>query len=152
MDFGWINLFGGIIVLLILIPNIIYAVKTKNQTPTGTQIPKFLLLCEQVGRYGCIILMWLPLFVWKFGFDSGTGFVLYLVLNSALILAYYIIWIVYFREVKFQKKTLKTRMELALIPTAIFILSAILLKHYCLLAFAVLFGICRLRITKLSGT
>ena len=30
MEFGWINLFGGIIVILILIPNIVYAVKKKS--------------------------------------------------------------------------------------------------------------------------
>lgn len=33
MEFNWINLFGGVIVLLILIPNIIYALKNKEETP-----------------------------------------------------------------------------------------------------------------------
>ena len=39
MEFGWINLFGGIIVLLLLIPNIVYALKTGRSgtcAPTGS--------------------------------------------------------------------------------------------------------------------
>lgn len=30
MEFGWINIFGAAIVILIMIPNIIYAVKHKQ--------------------------------------------------------------------------------------------------------------------------
>ena len=69
MEFGWINLFGAGIVVLIMIPNIIYAVRQK-QDEAQAIIPKYLSACEQVGRYGCIVLMWLPLLVWKFGFGS----------------------------------------------------------------------------------
>lgn len=36
MEFGWINLFGAVIVVLILIPNIIYAVRYK-QDETRTE-------------------------------------------------------------------------------------------------------------------
>lgn len=31
MKFGWINLFGAAIVVIMLIPNIVYAVKNKNK-------------------------------------------------------------------------------------------------------------------------
>lgn len=31
MEFNWINLLGGVIVLLILIPNIIYALKNRKK-------------------------------------------------------------------------------------------------------------------------
>ena len=30
MEFGWINVFGAIIVTLMLIPNIVYAIKNRN--------------------------------------------------------------------------------------------------------------------------
>lgn len=72
MKFGWINLFGAIIVLLIIIPNIIYALRNKNETE-APDVPQYLTVCEQIGRYGCIILMWLPLMVWEFGFKSVNG-------------------------------------------------------------------------------
>ena len=31
MEFGWINVFGAVIVILMLIPNIIYALKNKGE-------------------------------------------------------------------------------------------------------------------------
>ncbi len=31
MEFGWINVFGAIIVILLLIPNIVYAIKNKDE-------------------------------------------------------------------------------------------------------------------------
>ena len=37
MEFGWINLFGAGIVVLIMIPNIIYALKRK-QSKTGKEV------------------------------------------------------------------------------------------------------------------
>ena len=33
MEFGWINVFGACIVVLMLIPNIIYAIKNKGEEP-----------------------------------------------------------------------------------------------------------------------
>lgn len=134
MEFGWINLFGAVIVLLIMIPNIIYALKNKNETE-DINVPRYLTVCEQIGRYGCIILMWLPLMVWKLGFKSNEEFVIYLFSNSVLIIAYYLCWAGYFKQ-----KTLKKGMILAIIPTIVFLVSALLLHHWLLALFALLFG------------
>lgn len=38
---GWLNTFGLILVVLLLIPNIIYAVKIKNQRNQCTNMPIF---------------------------------------------------------------------------------------------------------------
>ena len=144
MEFGWINLFGAGIVVLIMIPNIIYAARQK-QDETQIEVPHGLSACEQVGRYGCIILMWLPLLVWKFGFGSVEEFLIYLIGNGALLLCYYLSWMLYSR-----KKTLSVAMALAIIPTAIFLLSGILLQHWLLAAFAILFGACHCTITYMT--
>ena len=40
MEFGWINLFGAGIVVLIMIPNIIYAAREK-QAETQTKVPDY---------------------------------------------------------------------------------------------------------------
>ena len=144
MEFGWINLFGAGIVVLIMIPNIIYAAGQK-QDETQIEVPRGLSACEQVGRYGCIILMWLPLLVWKFGFGSVEEFLIYLIGNGALLLCYYLSWMLYSR-----KKTLSVAMALAIIPTAIFLLSGILLQHWLLVAFAILFGACHCTITYMT--
>lgn len=144
MEFGWINLFGAGIVVLIMIPNIIYAARQK-QDETQIEVPHGLSACEQVGRYGCIILMWLPLLVWKFGFGSVEEFLIYLIGNGALLLCYFLSWMLYSR-----KKTLSVAMALAIIPTAIFLLSGILLRHWLLVAFAILFGFAHCTITYMT--
>lgn len=144
MEFGWINLFGAGIVVLIMIPNIIYAARQK-QDETQIEVPHGLSACEQVGRYGCIILMWLPLLVWKFGFGSVEEFLIYLIGNGALLLCYFLSWMLYSR-----KKTLSVAMALAIIPTAIFLLSGLLLRHWLLVAFAILFGFAHCTITYMT--
>ena len=144
MEFGWINLFGAGIIVLIMIPNIIYAAGQK-QDETQIEVPRGLSACEQVGRYGCVILMWLPLLVWKFGIGSVEEFLIYLIGNGALLLCYYLSWMLYSR-----KKTLSVAMALAIIPTAIFLLSGILLHHWLLVAFAILFGACHCTITYMT--
>ena len=144
MEFGWINLFGAGIVVLIMIPNIIYAARQK-QDETQIEVPHGLSACEQVGRYGCIILMWLPLLVWKFGFGSVEEFLIYLIGNGALLLCYFLSWMLYSR-----KKTLSVAMALAIIPTAIFLLSGLLLRHWILVAFAILFGFAHCTITYMT--
>ena len=144
MEFGWINLFGAGIIVLIMIPNIIYAAKQK-QDETQIKVPRYLSACEQLGRYGCIILMWLPLLVWKFGFGSVEEFLIYLIGNGVLLLCYYLFWMFYSR-----KRTLSVAMALAIIPTAIFLLSGILLRHWLLVVAAILFGSAHCMITYMT--
>ena len=144
MEFGWINLFGAVIVLLIMIPNILYAVSNKESSEE-LSVPRYLTVCEQIGRYGCIILMWLPLMVWKFGFKSDEEFVIYLFFNGFLIIVYYLCWVGYVKH-----KTLKKGMALAIIPTTVFLVSALLLRHWILVFFALLFGFAHIRITYLT--
>lgn len=141
MEFGWINLFGAIIVVLIMIPNIIYSVKNKEECMKIIS-PKIIVILEQIGRYGCIVFMWFPLFVWKFGFDSAIGFELYIIGNAILLLLYYFFWAMYFK-----KKTLVKGLVLAIVPTMIFLISGALLKHWLLILCAFIFGIAHVWIT-----
>ena len=92
MEFGWINLFGMVIVLLMLVPNIIYAVRNKDEKNLCTN--RAMNLIEQIGRYACIVLMWLPLLVWRFGFAGVPEMLLYLCGNAALLAAYLILFAV----------------------------------------------------------
>ena len=32
MEFGWINLFGAVIVIVMMIPNIVYAIRNRDKT------------------------------------------------------------------------------------------------------------------------
>lgn len=133
MEFGWINLFGAVIVILMLVPNVVYALKHKGEKNLCTN--RLMNAAEQIGRYACIILMWLPLLVWKFGFAGVCEMVLYLTGNAALLAAYWIAFAVYMK-----RKSRGLALALAAIPACIFLLSGILLRHWLLAGFAVLFA------------
>lgn len=140
MEFNWINLFGGVIVLLILIPNIIYALKNKEETPEKSNI--IIRIIEQVGRYACMLLMIVPLFVGEFGFSPLEFMFNYLIGNLILLVFYYIFWVLFVKN-----KSLDKALALAAIPTLIFINSAISVKHWTLLVFALLSGASHIYIT-----
>ena len=140
MEFGWINVFGAVIVILILIPNIIWALKNKGEKNLCTN--KIMNLIEQIGRYGCIILMWLPVYVWKFGFPSVFEMILFIVGNGLLISVYWIVFAVYMK-----KKNAKLALTLAVLPACIFLLSGILLRHWLLVGSAVLFAVGHIFVT-----
>ena len=127
--------------ILLLIPNIIYAVRVKNQKNKCTN--KFMNILEQIGRYGCMFLMIFNIGIVESGFPSINAFIIYLVGNTVLMLSYWIIWMLYFN-----KQTYREQMALAVIPTGIFLLSGITMLHYFLIIFAVIFGIGHIYVTS----
>ncbi len=145
MEFGWINVFGAVIVVLMLIPNIVYAVKNKDEKNLCTD--RLMNIIEQVGRYACIVLMWLPLFIWKFGFGSVEAFLIYMFGNGALLAAYWVVYAFYLR-----RKNIGLALTLAIIPTGIFLLSGVLLRHWALVLFAVIFAVGHIYVTWINGS
>lgn len=99
-------------------------------------------IIEQVGRYGSMTFMILPLFVWEFGFSSVFMMFIYVLGNGTLLLAYLIIWVFYFK-----KQTMGKAMMLAIIPTCIFLLSGLTLYHWALVVAAVIFGLGHIYVT-----
>lgn len=140
MEFGWINAFGAAFVILMLIPNIVYAIKNKDEEDLCSN--RFMNIIEQIGRFACIVLMWLPLLVWKFGFSSVPEMLLYLAGNGILIIVYWIAFAVYLK-----RKTKGLALALAIIPACIFLLSGILLRHWLLAGFAVIFAVGHIFVT-----
>jgi len=141
MKFGWINLVGAVIVILLLIPNIVYAIRNKAGKNLCTN--KYINLMEQIGRYTCIVLMWLPLFVWEFGFANVSEMLIYLAGNGILLAAY---WSVFARYLK--KKTARRALILAVLPACIFFLSGLLLRHWLLAGFSILFAVGHIYVTQ----
>lgn len=140
MEFGPINLAGGILVALILVPNIIYALRNPGAENKCTN--KWMNLLEQVGRYGSMALMVLPLGVWKFGFPSLGDLLLWLFGNGTLLLLYWGCWIPYLC-----RPSRKLAIALAVIPTCIFILSGLTLQHWLLVIAGIVFGIGHIYVT-----
>lgn len=129
----WLNIFGLIIIMLMLAPNIVYAYKNKNAVNKCTN--RVMNALEQTGRYGSMFLMVFNIGIWEFGFASKSGFLCWLMVSAILLLAYWAFWLVYFKTPKSIFAVL-----LAVIPSAIFIASGLFLRHWLLVLFGCLFA------------
>lgn len=140
MSFGWINVFGAIIVVLMLVPNVVYALKNRGEENRCTN--RWMNLLEQIGRYGCIAFMWFPLLVGKFSFRSVPQMTLYLGGNGALLAVYWFVYARYLRE-----RTRRRALTLAVVPACIFLMSGLLLRHWLLVVFALFFAVGHIYVT-----
>lgn len=132
MEFNWINVFNGVTIVLMLIPNIIFSIKNKEKKPIKAN--KIAVIIEQISRYGCMLLMIFPVLIWEFGFSPIEFMFVYLIGNIILLILYFVFWVLYFK-----KKTLKTGVALSIIPGLIFINSAASVKYWILLFVAIVF-------------
>ena len=136
----WLNVFGLILVILLLIPNIVYAIKVKDQKNLCTN--KFMNILEQIGRYACMFLMVFNIGIAEFGFGSMEAFLIYVIGNVLLLLSYWVIWILYFHKQSFGRQ-----ITLAILPTCLFLLSGITMRHYLLILFGLVFGVGHVYVT-----
>lgn len=140
MEYDFLCVTGLIIVAILMLPNIWYALRRPGVENKCKNRP--LLVLEQIGRYGCILLMILPLGVGKFGFSSAEAFILWCAAGLAMLIGYFVCWIFYFR-----KPSLPAALWLAILPSAIFILRGVFLRHWLLTVFGVLFAAGHIYIT-----
>lgn len=131
----WFNYYGLIIMAVIMVPNIIFAVKNEN----GLGEPfenRIIETVEQIGRYGCFIFMVFNVPFLSFGFLFPNARLVYLSVNGLLCFAYLLFWFV-FRK----KQGLTKSLLLSVIPSCIFLFSGIVTLHIPLILFAIIFGI-----------
>lgn len=140
---GWLNAAGLAVVALMLLPNIFYALKHKNTQNHCKS--KWINLFEQIGRYGCMLLMVFHIGIKEFGFRSPEGLVAYLIGNAVLLLLYWAVWMVYFKR----PGRLAAYM-LAVLPALIFLLCGLTLRHWLLVGFAAVFGIAHIAVTYIN--
>lgn len=132
---SWFNYYGLAIMAIIMVPNIVYAIKHKNDV-TNTYHNKAVEIAEQIGRYGCLVLMIfnIPYTYFNFWFDHALT--VYLSVNGGLCLAYLIFWIICWK-----KNNLLKALSLSIIPSCIFLFSGIALANIPLIVFAIIFGV-----------
>ena len=146
MKFGIFNLWMAGIVVLLLIPNIIYALRHKGGGISSSN--RTINLLEQIGRFGCMIFMVVPLGVrgGEFGFYSWEELIIWAAGIMLLLLAYYVCWAFYaWRPGRW------LALALAVIPCGIFLLSGVLLRHWVLAVFAGIFTGTHLYIVRHYG-
>ena len=130
----WINVFGLAFIFVIMIPNIIFAIKCKDGFANKWN-NKFVEALEQVGRFGCFGFMIIQIPGTWFGWWSDEAFALYLIVGAALVLLYCVIWIVCFR-----KNSVFRALALSVIPSVLFLFSGIMSRSVLLILSAILFA------------
>lgn len=138
---NFINVFGLVFVVLIMIPNIIYALKCKDGF-INVWHNKVVECLEQIGRFACMGFMIFLIPGVEFGFSSVGLFVAYLLLNTVLILVYWLIWIICFH-----KNTMFRALALSIIPSVIFLFSGIASRYAPLIIAAFIFAPCHILIS-----
>jgi hypothetical protein len=141
------NPFGLVFMILIMIPNIIYAVKCKDNFVKLPQSKfwKIREVFEQIGRYGCFACMIFNIPGTCFGFRSLEMFAFYLVINTVLTFAYCLIWVFCF-----EKNNLFKAISLSVLPSVVFLFSGILSRSVLLTIFALIFAPCHVAISVKS--
>ena len=134
MFFSIFNLFCAGIVVLLLIPNLVYALRHRGGGISSGN--RAINILEQIGRFGCMIFMVVPLGVrgGGLGFYSVEALIIWGLGTVLLLLAYYICWVFFAR-----RPGRRLALALAAIPCGIFLLSAVFLRHWVLAVFAGLF-------------
>ena len=130
----WFNVFGLVFMAVIMIPNIVFAIKNRGNHENKRK-NRAVEIIEHIGRTGCFAFMIFNIPNTGFGFRSGGAFVAYLIIDSVLVLAYCVSWIV-FRV----KRSRARALALSVIPSALFLFSAVLSNSYPLLASSLLFA------------
>ena len=130
----YVNLYGLVFIIIIMIPNIIFAIKCKNGF-TNKFHNKIIEILEQIGRFGCFIFMIVNVPHTSFGFKSDESFALYLIIDSILVFLYCLIWLICFK-----KNSIFRSLALSIIPSILFIFSGIISNYILLIVFSLIFA------------
>lgn len=130
----WLNVFGLVMVAVIMIPNILFAMKCKDGFVNKWN-NKSVETVEQIGRFGCFGFMIINIPGTWFGWWSDEAFAVYLVVDAVLVTLYCVIWAVCFR-----KSSVFRSLALSIIPSVLFLFSGIMSRSILLTIAAVLFA------------
>ncbi len=148
MVYSLFNLWSAGIVVLLLLPNVLYYALRRGDA--GISSPnRAINILEQIGRFGSMIFMVVPLGVpgGEFGFYALEEVAVWVTGMAALLTAYYVCWVLY----AVRGPGRKLALALALIPCGVFLLQAALLRHWILAVFAGLFTGTHLYIVRQYG-
>ena len=96
---------------------------------------KYVEVTEQVGRLGCFGFMIINIPGTWFGWWSDEAFVLYLIVDTILVMLYCAIWIICFK-----KNSVFRALALSIIPSMLFLFSGIMSRSVLLIIASVLFA------------
>lgn len=138
---NWFNYYGLIFVAVIMIPNIVYAIKNKDGVENNYK-NKAAEILEQISRYACIALMIINVPYTWFGFYFDNAEIVYIVVNATLVVAYCLGWIIFWK-----KSGLAKALLLSVLPALVFVFSGVMIASIPLAAFAVVFAVTHILIS-----
>ena len=130
----WFNIFGLIFVVVIMIPNIIFAVRCKDGFENRWN-NKAIEVFEQIGRFGCFGFMIFNIPGTWFGWWSNEAFAIYLIIDSLLIALYCAIWVICRK-----KNNIYRALALSVIPSVVFLFSGVMSRSILLIIATILFA------------
>lgn len=142
MTFGWINGINAVAVIWLVVVNMVVAKRGIAGSMKSSR--PLINVFEQVGRYACMAFMLFPIatYGWEFGFRTVAEMFLWLGATMVLLVVYTFLWT---RKKSGGRAVLY---GLAIVPACLFLINGVLLRHWLLLVFSVLFGICHLLIVR----
>ena len=130
----WFNVFGLIFIAVIMIPNVVFAIKCKDGFDNKWN-NRYVEVTEQVGRLGCFGFMIINIPGTWFGWWSDEAFALYLIVDTILVMLYCAIW-----TICFKKNSVFRALALSIIPSMLFLFSGIMSRSVLLIIASVLFA------------
>lgn len=129
----WFNVFGLTFMVVIMIPNIVFAVRCKEGFENRWN-NKAIEIIEQIGRFGCFGFMIFNVPGTWFGWWSDEAFAVYLIVDSLLIALYCAIWVVCRK-----KNSVFRALALSIIPSVVFLFSGVISRSILLIITSMLF-------------
>ena len=130
----WFNIWGLVFIAVIMIPNIIFAIKCKDGFENKWN-NKAVEVIEQAGRFGSFGFMIINIPGVSFGWWSDEAFRAYLIVNALLVAIYCVIWIICFN-----KQSVFKSLALSILPSIVFLFSGIMSRSLPLILSALMFA------------
>ena len=130
----WFNIFGLVFIVVIMIPNIVFAIKHKEDFEHRWN-NKAIDMLEQIGRFGCFGFMIFNVPRTWFGWWSDEAFAIYLLVDFLLIVLYCAIWVICWK-----KNNVFRALALSIIPSVVFIFSGVMSRSILLIIASMLFA------------
>ncbi len=142
MRFNWINWINLAAVAWLILMSVLAARKGLSEDFKSKHW--IVNLFEQIGRYGCMALMMLPVCAggWKFGFRSVPEMLVWICATVLLLGIYTLLW------GKKANGGASVFYGLALVPAVLFLLNGTLLRHPALITASLVFGFFHFLVVK----
>lgn len=138
---GWFNIYGLIIMAVIMIPNIIASLKFKDMYENKYD-NKAIIMLEQIGRFSSFALMIINIPYLCLGYFVDFGETLYILVNSVLCFLYCLCWAVFWN-----KSGIFRSLALSILPSVMFIFSGIITLNIPLIIASIIFAFCHITIS-----